>query len=45
MAVDYVNDPLDLRLQSKAADGVPDAIVENIAGRMARLVERNTPHP
>jgi len=39
-AVDYVNDPLDLRLQSKAADGVPDACVENIAGRLARLVER-----
>jgi hypothetical protein len=38
MAVDYVNDPVDLRLQSKAADGVPDAIVENIAGRLARLV-------
>ena len=35
--VDYVNDPLDLRLQSKAADGVPDAIVENIASRLARL--------
>ncbi|HEY5270338.1 MAG TPA: hypothetical protein VII97_08375 [Anaerolineales bacterium] len=41
MAVDYVNDPLDLRLQSKAADGVPDTFVENIAGRLARLVERN----
>jgi hypothetical protein len=36
-AVDYVNDPVDLRLQSKAADGVPDAWVENIAGRLARL--------
>jgi hypothetical protein len=38
LAVDYVNDPVDLRLQSKAADGVPDAIVENIARRLARLV-------
>ncbi len=36
-AVDYVNDPVDLRLQSKAADGVPDAWVENIAGRLVRL--------
>ena len=43
LIVDYVNDPVDLRLQSKAADGVPDAFVENIAGRLARLVERNTP--
>ena len=36
LVVDYVNDPVDLRLQSKAMDGVPDAIVENIAGRLAR---------
>jgi hypothetical protein len=43
LVVDYVNDPVDLRLQSKAADGVPDVIVENIAGRLARLTERNTP--
>jgi hypothetical protein len=42
MAVDYVNDPVDLRLQSKAADGVPDAWVENIAGRLVRLAERNS---
>ena len=42
MVVDYVNDPVDLRLQSKALDGVPDAFVENIAGRLARLAERNT---
>lgn len=37
LAVDYVNDPVDLRLQSQAVDGVPDAIVENIAARLARL--------
>jgi hypothetical protein len=43
LVVDYVNDPVDLRLQSKTADGVPDAVVENIAGRLARLTERNTP--
>lgn len=42
MVVDYVNDPVDLRLQSKAADGVPDAFVENITDRLARLAERNT---
>ena len=43
LAVDYVNDPVDLRLQSKAVDGVPDVFVENIADRLARLVERHTP--
>ncbi len=41
LAVDYVNDPLDLRLQSTAVDGVPDAIVENIARRLARLAQRH----
>ena len=39
LAVDYVNDPVDLRLQSKAADGVPDLYVESIASRLVRLVE------
>ncbi len=40
LAVDYVNDPVDLRLQSKAVDGVPDVYVESIAARLVRLVER-----
>ncbi len=40
LAVDYVNDPVDLRLQSKAVDGVPDVYVESIAGRLVRLVDR-----
>jgi hypothetical protein len=44
IAVDYVNDPVDLRLQSNAVDGVPDAIVENIAGRLARLAARSSTH-
>ncbi|MCC7511318.1 MAG: hypothetical protein IT296_01585, partial [Anaerolineae bacterium] len=35
LVVDYVNDPIDLRLQSRAADGVPDFIVERIAARIA----------
>lgn len=35
LAVDYVNDPIDLRLQSKAMDGVPDDIVRGIAERLA----------
>jgi hypothetical protein len=41
LVVDYVNDPVDLRLQSKAADGVPDTFVESITGRLARLVQRH----
>jgi hypothetical protein len=33
--VDYVNDPIDLRLQSRAIDGAPDEIVVDIAARIA----------
>jgi len=36
--VDYVNDPIDLRLQSKTFDGVPDDIVEDITERLAELI-------
>jgi hypothetical protein len=36
--VDYVNDPIDLRLQSKAFDGVPDDIVEDITERLVELI-------
>jgi hypothetical protein len=35
--VDYINDPVDLRLQSKTVDGVPDQIVIAIADRLATL--------
>ncbi|MBN2015100.1 MAG: hypothetical protein JW778_07965 [Candidatus Altiarchaeota archaeon] len=38
VVVDYVNDQLDLRLQSKAADGVPDVIVCDIAERLTTLL-------
>ena len=38
VVIDYVNDPIDLRLQSKAADGVPDDIVRTIAECLAGLV-------
>jgi hypothetical protein len=34
VVVDYVNDQLDLRVQSKMADGVPDRIVCEIANRL-----------
>ena len=38
IVVDYVNDQIDLRLQSKAAEGVPDAIVHDIAERIVSQV-------
>lgn len=38
LVIDYVNDPIDLRLQSKAADGVPDEMVQGIASGLARSV-------
>jgi hypothetical protein len=38
--VDYVNDPIDLRLQSKTPDGVPDGIVRGIAERLVDLSSR-----
>lgn len=38
VAVDYVNDQIDLRLKSRAHDGVPDEIVRDIAKRLAELV-------
>jgi len=38
VAVDYVNNPIDLRLQSATPDGVPDEAVRDIAGRIADLV-------
>jgi hypothetical protein len=35
LVVDYVNEICDMRLQSSHADGVPDAVVERIANRIA----------
>lgn len=40
VVVDYVNNPIDLRLQSVAYDGVPDETVRDIAERLADLVPR-----
>jgi hypothetical protein len=39
--VDYVNDQIDLRLQSKAVDGVPDEIVKDVVERLVSLVDRH----
>ncbi len=41
VVVDYVNDMLDLRLQSKAADGIPDAIAIDIARRLVSFSMRH----
>lgn len=38
VAVDYVNEICDMRLQSKHADGVPDAIVAQIQRQFAKFV-------
>ncbi|MEJ2555403.1 MAG: hypothetical protein P8186_04055 [Anaerolineae bacterium] len=42
VVVDYVNDQIDLRLQSRSVDGVPDLIVQDVAARLTGLV---TAHP
>lgn len=38
VVVDYINDPVDLRLQSRAVDGIPDYIVHAVAGQIVRRV-------
>lgn len=40
VAVDYINDSIDLRAKSKAVDGVPDVILSYIAHALVGLVER-----
>lgn len=42
LSVDYVNDPLDLRLQSKTIEGVPDVIVAALADCIAEWVAEQT---
>jgi hypothetical protein len=44
VAVDYVNDPVDLRLQSETPDGVPDALVAELAAGLAELARTRGPH-
>jgi hypothetical protein len=41
--IDYVNDPIDLRLQSKTFDGVPDDIVQDITERLVGFVITHYP--
>jgi len=40
VAVDYINDSIDLRAQSKAMDGVPDIVLRYIAFALVELVAR-----
>jgi hypothetical protein len=41
VVIDYVNDQIDMRLQSQALDGVPDAVVEKISLDLAGLIEKH----
>jgi hypothetical protein len=47
VVIDYVNDQPDLRLHSKAMDGVPDHIVQDVAARLVDLVmnQSRSVHP
>jgi hypothetical protein len=38
VVVDYVNDGIDTRIQSKAVDGVPDEVMREITSQLVELV-------
>lgn len=42
VVVDYVNDGIDTRVQSKAVDGVPDEVIQNIAEQLVNIVKGGT---
>ncbi len=42
VVVDYVNDGIDTRVQSKAVDGVPDEIIKNIADQLVMIAKGET---
>lgn len=42
VVVDYVNDQIDTRVQSKAVDGVPDEIIQNIAALLVTIARENS---
>jgi hypothetical protein len=44
LVVDYINDPIDLRSQSQAFEGVPDSVVEAIANGLVNhiILQRKT---
>src|SRR5574338_9922 len=39
IVIDYVNDGIDTRIQSRALDGVPDSVMQSIADQLVRLVK------
>lgn len=39
VVVDYVNDGIDTRVQSKAVDGVPDEVMQSVAGQLVRIAK------
>lgn len=41
IVVDYVNDAIDTRVQSKAVDGVPDEVMQGITNQLVLLVKEN----
>jgi hypothetical protein len=41
VVVDYVNDEIDTRVQSKAVDGAPDAIMQNVARQLVTIAKEN----
>lgn len=41
IVVDYVNDQIDTRIQSKAVDGAPDEIMQDVARRLAGVAGEN----
>lgn len=42
VVVDYVNDQIDTRVQSKAVDGAPDEIMQNIASQLVTIAKENS---
>jgi hypothetical protein len=41
VVVDYVNDQIDTRIQSKAVDGAPDEIMQSIANQLVTIAKEN----
>jgi len=41
VVVDYVNDQIDTRVQSKAVDGAPDEIMQGIASQLVTIAKAN----
>jgi hypothetical protein len=41
VVVDYVNDEIDTRIQSKAVDGAPDGIMQSIASQLVTIAKVN----